>query len=185
MKNVQVEVSKILQAYERSFNEKKFESIAAEPDVLMNAFGITMEMVEKNKQYWNRELGKCWERVVSKVFEVTRSSSFKPAQRIGADEPIDFVFKNLAIDTKYRVGSGDSGTLKKFKQYGEKIRALKMVPVFLFLRTDNLPAAITACRSGSWEILMGDETFQFIFDETGFDLKAHLVQVAAQRIAKT
>lgn len=169
-------VDEILQHYANSFKNKEFETLTANPDILMNSFGITSEMVEENKQYWNRELGKCWERVIVKTFEISCPKDFKPALRIGADEPVDFIYKNIAIDTKYRVGSGDSGTLKKFKQYGEKISNLGYEPYFLFLRTDNLPAAITAIQNGGWNILMGEETFSFIKDKTGYDLKNHLLK---------
>ena len=41
--------------------------------------------------------------------------------RQGADELCDLIAGKDAINTKYRIGSGDSGTLKKFKQYGRKL----------------------------------------------------------------
>ena len=44
------------------------------------------------------------------------------ALKFGSDEPCDLVLGSDAIDTKYRVGSGDSGTLKKFKQYGALLK---------------------------------------------------------------
>ena len=181
MKNVQTSIQAILQQYHDSFNRKEFDIVASDPDILMRAFGISTDLVEQNKQYWNRELGKCWERVVSKIFELTKPKDFKPAYKIGADEPIDFIYKDLAIDTKYRVGSGDSGTLKKFKQYGETIRGMRLTPTFLFLRTDNLPAAMTACRNGGWEIYQGQETLRFIKEETNFDLHAYLIDTADSR----
>jgi hypothetical protein len=40
----------------------------------------------------------------------------------GSDEFCDLVVGNDAIDTKYRIGSGDSGTLKKFRQYGQELQ---------------------------------------------------------------
>ena len=83
-----------------------------------------------------------------------------------------------AIDTKYRIGSGDSGTLKKFKQYGAKLTALGYEPVFLILRSDNLPAAIQACRIGGWKTLIGQETFDFILKESGFDMLKFLTDSA-------
>ena len=45
----------------------------------------------------------------------------------------------------------------------------------LFLREDNLPAAITALNSGGWEVKMGDSTFEFIKNYTGFDLFNYLL----------
>lgn len=92
----------------------------------------------------------------------------------GDDEPADLYVGKDAIDTKYRVGSGDSGTLKKFKQYGELLKNKGYNPVFLFLRTDNLPAAMTACNKGGWIVYTGEDSFQYILDKTGFNLKSWL-----------
>lgn len=83
--------------------------------------------------------------------------------------------RELGIDTKYRIGSGDSGTLKKFKSYGELLRNLNYDPVFLILRQDNLPAAITACQKGTWKVYTGDDSFEFIQTISGFDLKSFLI----------
>lgn len=62
---------------------------------------------------------------------------------------------NLAIDTKYRIGSGDSGTLKKFKAYGPTLEEKGFTPVLLIVREDNLGAAITACNAGGWTVTTG------------------------------
>ena len=86
-------------------------------------------------------------------------TSYKPALRIGADEPCDFIVDNFAIDTKYRIGSGDSGTLKKFNFYGPLLKDQGLVPVFLILREDNLTAAITACNAGGWQVNVGAQPF--------------------------
>ena len=82
-----------------------------------------------------------------------------------------------AIDTKYRIGSGDSGTLKKFKQYGKKLRDVGYRPIFLIVRVDNLPAAMTACKVGQWDVKVGDETFRYIEEQTGVDLQAWLISL--------
>ena len=42
----------------------------------------------------------------------------------------------------------------------------------LFLREDNLKAAITAINNGGWDIKTGDSTYKYIFDNTDFDLKS-------------
>ena len=55
------------------------------------------------------------------------NTNFKEAESFGADKPIDFIVGSYAIDTKYRIGSGDSRTLKKFKQYSMK--NLKMIKI--------------------------------------------------------
>lgn len=162
----------LLIKYQESFSEKTYSDENDEHDLLMAAFGISPELKRENRQYWGRELGKCWE---SLVIEVCRQSPhFKPALRIGNDEPCDLILKSYAIDTKYRVGSGDSGTLKKFKQYGPLLKEHGLEPVFLFLRSDNLPAAITACKNGGWTLYIGEESFNFLKTHSGFDLKQYL-----------
>ena len=115
----------------------------------------------------------------SLVVEVCKPvESFQPALRIGGDEPCDLIVKQYAIDTKYRVGSGDSGTLKKFKSYGLLLRERGFEPVFLFLREDNLPAAMTACQKGTWSIYVGKQSFDFIKEISGFDIEAFLIRKA-------
>jgi hypothetical protein len=79
-----------------------------------------------------------------------------------------------AIDTKYRIGSGDSGTLKKFKQYAARLEDLGYRPVLLILREDNLPAAITACLTGGWTVMTGSESYEYLREITGFDLQSWL-----------
>ncbi|WP_293061932.1 hypothetical protein [Okeania sp. SIO2B3] len=79
-----------------------------------------------------------------------------------------------AIDTKYRIGSGDSGTLKKFRQYAVRLNNIGYNPVLLILRNDNLPQAINACSMGGWQVISGNETFNYINQTTGFDLKLWL-----------
>lgn len=176
MSKAKKEITEILDKYNQSFNEKKFEKVSRQSDELVDYFGIPLDRIEENKQYWNRELGKCWERVVSKVFEINCGEDFGPALQVDDDEPADFTYKGYAIDTKYRIGSGDSGTLKKFKQYGSLLREKGYTPVLLFLRSDNLEAAITACKNGGWEIYIADDSYEFIEKYTGFDLKDFLVK---------
>jgi len=86
---------------------------------------------------------------------------------------------DYAIDTKYRIGSGDSGTLKKFKAYGLLLREKGYEPVFLILREDNLPAAIQACNIGTWKVLTGKRSFQFIHEISGFDMEGYLTNRAS------
>jgi len=176
MANFEENLLSIIQKYTENFSGKSYNDESEEIDVLMEAFGISQELKRKNKQYWGRELGMCWQLLVTEVFRNT-CKYFSPAKRYGADEPADFFVGIDAIDTKYRVGSGDAGTLKKFKQYGEMLTSEGLNPIFLFLRTDNLNAAITACKVGGWTIYMGDESFEYIKSKTGFDLKQWLIDL--------
>lgn len=162
-----------LTRYQRSFRSKVHNDENNDSDVLMGVFGITPELKRENRQYWGRELGMCWQLLVSEVSRATRDD-YKPAYRVGLDEPCDLIIGRYAIDTKYRVGSGDSGTLKKFKTYGPLLREQGFEPVLLILREDNLPAAIGACRKGTWKVLQGQDSFDFLLEETGVDLHEFL-----------
>ena len=138
-----------LSNYQKSFTNKVYSEENNEIDLLMKVFKISPELKRENRQYWGRELGMCWQLLITEICKHYRKD-FQNALRIGADEPCDLIVGNYAIDTKYRIGSGDSGTLKKFKKYGPKLREMGFIPVFLILRTDNLPAAMTACEVGQW-----------------------------------
>ncbi len=176
MPELKDKLGEVLDKYSKSFSDKVYTDDFNDTDVLMNAFGVTQELKSENKQYWGRELGKCWENLIRDLFEAT-CEDFEPPKRFGADEPADFFVGKDAIDTKYRVGSGDSGTLKKFEQYGIQLQEEGFRPVFLFLRTDNLKAALSKMNAGGWTILMDDATFQYIQEKTGFDLKAWLIEL--------
>jgi hypothetical protein len=165
---------KILKKYKEEFQQKQYIDEYLDSDILMETFGLTQEIKGENKQYWGRQLGMCWQLLVTEVFKDLEG--YKPALKIGDDEPCDLIYKKDAIDTKYRVGSGDSGTLKKFKQYGKKLIELDYIPTLLFVRTDNLPAAITACEAGQWKILTGQASFNYIKNNSGFDLYAWLME---------
>jgi hypothetical protein len=170
-------LKEILKQYKGSFTDKAYNEENDDHDLLMDVFGITPILKRENRQYWGRELGMCWQRLVCDIFRL-RCEDFKPAIRIGDDEPCDCCVGADAIDTKYRIGSGDSGTLKKFKQYGKVFKDMELKPVLLIVRSDNLPAAITACTAGGWRILTGEATFSYISEKSGFDLKDWLFKVA-------
>lgn len=146
----------------------------------MQAFGITQELKAENKQYWGRELGKCWEKILRNLFELT-CEDFAPAIKFGNDEPADFFVGKTAIDTKYRVGSGDSGTLKKFEQYGKLLQEKGYKPLFLFLREDNLATAISKMKAGNWKILTGNDSFEYIKESTNFDLKLWFKEIGKNK----
>lgn len=163
----------ILSQYRNAFTDKEYNEENEDHDILMDVFGITPLLKRENRQYWGRELGMCWQRLVCEAFRLN-CVNYKPAVRIGGDEPSDCGIGTDVIDTKYRIGSGDSGTLKKFKQYGKMFQEQGLTPVLLILREDNLPAAIGACKVGGWKIHIGDGTFDYIKAKSKFDLKAWL-----------
>ena len=169
-------LEQILARYQNSFTEKVYAEENEEHDILMDVFGISPIIKKENKQYWGRELGMCWQLLVTETCKAY-CSIFQPAFRVGSDEPCALIVDAYAIDTKYRIGSGDSGTLKKFKSCGPLLRTYyNYEPVFLILRQDNLPAAITACQVGTWKVYTGDASFDFIQTISGFDLKSFLTE---------
>ncbi len=163
----------VLVHYRVTFSDKVYTQENNATDLLMDVFGITPGLKRENRQYWGRELGMCWQRLVIELFRHTRDD-FGPALRYGADEPCDLTVAAYAIDTKYRIGSGDSGTLKKFRAYAPLLRDKGYEPTLLIVREDNLPAAIAACKSGGWNVLTGEATFDFIRTLSGFDLRDYL-----------
>lgn len=167
-----LELKTIINQYRQSFSDKTYSDENNESDILMDLFGISQKLKRENKQYWGRELGMCWQLLINKLCEL-KCSDYKPALKIGGDEPTDLFIGKDAIDTKYRIGSGDSGTLKKFKKYGKLLKKQGYKPVLLIVREDNLPAAITACKAGGWKIYSGQESFKYIKNKTKFDLEKY------------
>lgn len=175
MDNLEQELKQLLDLYGKSFASKIYSEENEDFDPLMEIFSLTPTIKRENRQYWGRELGMLWQRLVT-VLAKANCPDFAPGIRVEADEPIDLFIGKDAIDTKYRIGSGDSGTLKKFKTYGKWAHDQGYKPVFLILREDNLPAAIQACHVGGWEVKVGQESFDYILDKTGYDLKEFLIR---------
>lgn len=172
-------VESLLSKYQSSFISKTYSQENNEYDTLMKIFNITPELKRENRQYWGRELGMLWQLIVTEICS-SNCTNFLPALKIGDDEPVDLRLGTDAIDTKYRIGSGDSGTLKKFKQYGRQLKEMGYNPIFLILRTDNLPAAISACLTGGWTVLTGDDAFAYLQEKTGIDVKKYLESYAGK-----
>jgi hypothetical protein len=178
--NIENQLRLILAQYKASFSQKVYQEENEDYDILMDVFGITPSLKRENRQYWGRELGMCWQMLVCQLFKL-RCEDFQAAIRFGSDEPYDCIVGADAIDTKYRIGSGDSGTLKKFKQYGKFLTEQNLNPVLLIVREDNLYPAITACKTGGWNVLTGKETFAYIFDKTAFDLYGWLQTIKEEK----
>ena len=172
-------IDSILNNYQTKFKTKEFNEIIETSDLLMDLFKIDPLVKRQNMQYWSRELGMCWQRLVVDIAKSHRT--YGPPIRWGEDEPCDLVMGKTAIDTKYRVGSGDSGTLKKLKDYARQLTAQGYVPVMLILRTDNLQSSVDACESGGWKIYTGQDSFKFIERRCGTDLQAMLIEKLLQQ----
>lgn len=106
------ELRPIFEQYFESFSKKEYIEENNDYDVLMEVFGITPELKRENRQYWGRELGMVWEKTLELIAK--HHNDYLPRFRIDRDEPVDFLLGADAIDTKYRIGSGDAGTLKSF-----------------------------------------------------------------------
>ena len=163
-------IERILLQYRESFAGKVYGAENEDGDFLMDVFGITPAIKRENRQYWGRELGMCWQRIVIAQFESTRTD-FAPGVKRGSDELCDLVAGKDAIDTKYRIGSGDSGTLKKFKAYGRELGDRGFSPVLLIVRSDNLSAAISACKVSGWTIRAGEDCLAYIESSTGVEFR--------------
>jgi hypothetical protein len=163
----------ILTQYRQSFTSKQFTKGSKKEDDLMRIFGLTQAIKSENKQYWSKELGMCWQLLVTELCRQT-CDNFSGSIKDGTEELCDLVLGMDAINAMYRMGSGDSRTLKKVRHCGNSLKKLGYRPILLILRDDNLPAAITACTLGNWVIMAGDEAFQYLQKMTKFDLKAWL-----------
>lgn len=169
-------IEPILKRYYNSFSSKEYSDENNDYDLLMNIYGITPGLKRENRQYWGRELGMLWQLIVTEICKDC-CRDFKFAPKYGSDEPCDLIIGMDAIDTKYRIGSGDAGTLKKFKQYGALLKNEGLNPIYLILREDNLPAAITACYSGGWTVLTGNKAFGYLESKTGVNVKQLLISL--------
>lgn len=109
--NLNRSLETILRRYQQAFTTKTFGEESPEEDDLMLIFGLTQTIKAANKQYWGRELGACWERLVIHLCQNT-CADYQKAR----DRRYDLTVGSLAIDTKYRIGSGDAKTLRGFRQ---------------------------------------------------------------------
>lgn len=162
-------LEQILNQYQQAFAEKIHPEESTEQDDLMFAFGLSQAIKATNKQYWGRELGKCWERLVETLCQQT-CEQYQKAHGTHYDLAVGL----NAIDTKYRIGSGDAKTLGGFRQNAQQLINEGFTPVLLIVRNDNLPQAIKACRNGGWEIYAGNNAYDYLKNLTQFDLQVWL-----------
>ncbi|MDB9316037.1 hypothetical protein PN462_23200 [Spirulina sp. CS-785/01] len=167
--NINQSLENVLRDYQQSFLSKKFSQDSIEKDDLMLAFGLTQELKAINKQYWGRQLGACWERLVKQLCKASCNNFSLPH-----NSSYDLALGQDALDTKYRLGSGDSKTVRGWKANGEQLKAEGFNPILLIVRTDNLDAAIQACQVGGWEIKVGSDAYQYLENKTQFNLQTWL-----------
>ena len=110
-KEIENSLETILTKYSESFSEKVFSEQSSAEDDLMRVFGLTQEMKSNNRQYWGRELGACWERLVKELCQLTCDRFQEPH-----NTSYDLAIAKDAIDTKYRLGSGDEAYQYLYEQ---------------------------------------------------------------------
>ena len=173
------QIKYILLDYQSKFSSKIYSQDNKDYDLLMDAFGISPKLKLENKQYWGRELGACLEKIMK-----TRMSKNihyeEPIKEKSGREPYDFQFKDRAVDVKYRIGSGDAGTIKKWTENAKDIIELGLNPTLLILREDNLESTISACRRAGWDIFIGEEFYEFSKKEMDFNLKKYLKSIKSE-----
>jgi hypothetical protein len=173
--NLNDSLENILNQYQKSFSQKIFSEETSKTDDLMKVFGLTQKIKSENSQYWGRELGKCWELLVKELCK-QKCPEYQSGIYDNRKELCDLIVNKDAIDTKYRIGSGDSGTLNKFESNAKRLIELKYTPILLILRDDSLTQALTKCKNGGWIIKSDREAFVYIKEITNFDLQNWLQQ---------
>ena len=94
--NLETKLRTILRGYRDSFSAKSYSEENDDSDPLMEVFGITPALKRESRQYWGRELGMCWQLLVTSVF-AGHCKEYLPAMRMEDDEPCDcFVGFDLA-----------------------------------------------------------------------------------------
>jgi hypothetical protein len=158
----------IISSYSDLFSSRSFKRPMADTDALMRVFGITQELKQENGQYWGTHLGKCFQRLVSAVCRYFVPGC-QPGVKVGRKEICDLVVSGDALDTKYRVGSGDDGIVYKWRGHAEELGHRGYRPVMAIYRTDNRHHAFPG-----WTVYEGEESNDYIRKLTGFDLQAWL-----------
>jgi hypothetical protein len=72
----------VLRAYRDSFSIKTYGDENDDLDPLMDVFGITPDRKRENRQYWGRELGMCWQLLVTNVLS-HYCKEYTPAIKVG------------------------------------------------------------------------------------------------------
>ena len=71
-------LDEILTWYQRSFVEKVYCDENDDHDLLMDVFSLLPVIKRENRQYWGRELGMCWQLLVTRVFQTAPAVKHAP-----------------------------------------------------------------------------------------------------------
>lgn len=171
------ELRLVLAQCRAGMDAKEYSEESTLVDPLMTALGVTLSDKRAHPQFFGQMLGMCWEQLVYRLLGET-TPQFKPPVRVGRLEPCDFVLRDMAVDMKYRIGSGDSRTIRNIRRNGRFLTELGLRPHLAILRTDSMQSSLDSLRLGGWTILEGQETVDFVSRESGFDLVAWLMNHA-------
>jgi len=167
-------IDSILKTYQTSFTDKIYSEENNDVDILMNIFRLSPELKRENRQYWGRELGFCWQKIIICVCS-QYCSNYADGLREDSKALCDLVVGNYAIEIKYRIGSGDAKFQREIKETSNQLKGKGYTPIMLILREDNLPTAMAACEKGGWDVHIGENVFLFIESISKFDLKKSLM----------
>lgn len=144
-------------------------------DFLMQALGVTPADKAVNAQLVGRTLGTVWERLVRAAVKSAPTGTYggrvlRPGTRTElCDLQLDTSDVEFCVDAKYRLGSGDSKTLRSIRQAGQQLREAGKEPLLLVLREDSNPVALAACST--WTILTGEDSLAWVREHCGCDLR--------------
>jgi len=91
----------VIRSYHGSFSSKVYSDQNDDHDVLMDVFGLVPAVKRENRQYWGRELGMCWQLIVTELFRAA-GKGFQPGYREGADELCDLIAEKRNVSTRMR-----------------------------------------------------------------------------------
>ena len=72
----------VLSHYKESFKKKEYNIESEEIDLLMEVFNISQIKKIENRQYWGRELGMCWQRLIVELFILGLLKNLKPTLKL-------------------------------------------------------------------------------------------------------
>ena len=67
MSDIHEVLNGLIRRYQDSFTQKVYDVENDDTDPLMDVFAITPDLKRENRQYWGRELGMCWQLMISEV----------------------------------------------------------------------------------------------------------------------
>lgn len=130
----------------------------------MELLGVTNEMKKRHPQRCGKLLGETWQKVVTAYLDIYSPSGIGDAVRFDTRRPTDVVVDSVAIDTKYRFGSGDNNTITHLVETSRSLRALGYRPVMIILRDDSLRGALNRFRLAGWEVAEANNAFDVLAD---------------------